>query len=245
MRKLIFGTILLLLPIICFGQLVKTSVIAASGSGVSGFPQILAGTVTGETNAPAFYRHVITMPDGVQVGDLILVLFACDGAETMSIYAGSNWTIEDQGTRATDQVTGAVVWKIAEGSDQLTLLGTSTESASFMVFRLSNFETTNPLTITKADAISTNPDPPSNTGEYGAVNYLWMAFVASGADVVATVAPADFGNLSTYVWSGGTTGANISQARREYNFADAYDPGTFTMDSQAWVCFNIIINPVQ
>jgi len=217
-------------------------------SGPSGFPQILAGTQSGETASAT--THVITMPDGVQNGNLILVFFAIDGDETITIAGASSsgWTIESQlGIDDVLDVSGAVVWCIMDETENLTLT-TTAEAGTHVSYRISGFKTANPLTVTNvAVGNNNNYDPPDNTGEYGAVNYLWFVFAAADnqdGDNVATVAPSDFGGLITV--TGTTTAvASSSVAYREYNTAAAYNPGTFTAASSSdYICFTIIVNPI-
>ncbi|HUX56274.1 MAG TPA: hypothetical protein VMV77_04825 [Bacteroidales bacterium] len=212
----------------------------------AGFPLILSGTVSGTESINA-YSHPITMPSGTQPGELILVLYTQDDDDSLSINiaaSGSNWHIEAEDSVYT-HVRGAVIWKIAEGGDVLLIDShlTGLEQASFMSFRISDFNTANPLTVTSAYAISTYSDPPSNTGEYGAKNYLWIVSSHQQGQIVATVAPADFSDLLTQL-GGGVSSVSISTANREYNTAAAYDPGAFTTAYASWVCFTIIVNPI-
>jgi len=140
---------------------------------------------------------------------------------------------------------GAVIWKIAEGSDALTITSVNYEESTFISYRISGFHSSNPMTVTNATGNSTNWDPPENTGEYGAVNYLWIVFAATDDDVVASVAPADFNNLVTQFADHAIGSASCSIADREHNTGGAYNPGTFTSDTEQWVCFTIIVNPEQ
>ena len=248
MRKLLI--LLLFLPIGLFGQIpkVKTSVSYAH-LGESGFPQIESGTQTGQTAQGT--SHSITMPTGVQVGELIMVLFAVDGVETISIntgISGDNWTIESQNSaNGTFDASGCVVWKIAEGSDVLTLT-TTIEQGTFISYRITDFKTSDPLTVTNTTALnaSNTYDPPSNTGDYGAVNYLWVVFAAvdNVRSEVASAAPTDFSDLTTQIGVD-VAAASSSAAIREYNIGTAYDPGGFTASAGLtdYVTFTIIVNP--
>src|SRR5688572_2922108 len=73
-------------------------------------------------DASATTTHPITMPSSVQVGDFLLVLFAIGGASTASVSSGTGWTLFDHDAFG---ATSAVFWKIADGSDALTI-GTTT-----------------------------------------------------------------------------------------------------------------------
>ena len=243
MKKL-FILLGLLLALQANGQL--AGIIGQGISGASGFPQVLAGTETGSETVNTL-SHPITMPTGTQAAELIAVCFATDGVETITINtvaSGLNWTIENFASQGSI-ITGAIVWKIAEGGDALTLTTGSLEMASFISYRISGFKIADPMTVTNNNGDGANADPPENTGVDGAVNYLWIAFAGwdASADVVATAAPTDFGNLEV-LHAASSNGTGLSTARREYNFGAAYNPGVFTSDAEQWVAFTIIINPI-
>lgn len=249
MRKLIIGILFLLLPIICFGQVVTSVVSYASGSGVSGFPQILTGTSTG-ADASVETTRAITMPTDVAVGDLILVLIACDGTDGTDLIintgvSGVNWTVENRQQYGTQNVTAEVIWKIAEGSDALTITSTA-EKVAYIAYRISNFKTSDPITVTNTTGVkTTNPDPPANTGVDGAVNYLWItwAITQNNPELVCSGAPTDFSGLVTQIATSASQ-QSVSSASREYNTAAAYDPGTFTCGDSWWLAYTIIVNPI-
>ena len=244
MKKILLTIGLLLTFTFVNGQLAGIISSEDASGVVCTFPTILSGTVQGTDVANAT-SHVIDMPSGATTGDLILVLFACDSNDGFTIDGASSagWSIESQTAEATGNVEGGVVWCIVNETENLTLATSSLEAGSWIVFRLSCFNTSNPLTVTNTNGNSTNADPPTNTGEYGAVNYFWMAFAGIDAQVAASAAPTDFINLLTEV-PGGTGSATVSVATREYNFADAYDIGAFTTTTEQWVAFSIIINPL-
>jgi len=191
--------------------------------------------------------HSINMPEGLINGDLILVFFSCDGNPAVSVNtetSGSGWTIESYGY-GTTAVTGAIIWKISDGTDVLTLTTDKAQVSNTQAYGLYNADETDPITVTSANGATGNPNPPSNTGAYGAVDYLW--FVVAAVDTyasLATAAPADFyGFHTTSIDVGGS--CSINSAYRSLNTADAYDPGTFTITpvDEQWVAFTVIVNP--
>lgn len=223
-------------------------VMASSGIvSVITFPQVLSGTVSGSVDSNST-SHSVTLPTGTQVGDLIVVFFGCDGSDVLTIntsVSGNNWTMEDSSKyEAGDFLSAGILWKVAEGSDTLQITSESLENHSWVSYRLSDYYSSNPLTITKAQPGSStaNADPPSNTGGYSTSKYLW--FVAAFLDDnQVTGVPTDFGNEVAYTPSG--SAPPISTTRREYEFGSAYDPDAFTSVSDQWLTFTVIVNPEQ
>ena len=193
--------------------------------------------------------HPIDLPGGLLTGDLILVFFSCDGNPTVSIntgVSGEGWTIESY-AYGTTAVTGAVIWKISDGTDALTLTTNQAQVSNTQAYGLYNVNASDPITVTSATGASGNPNPPSNTGAYGAVDYLWFAVAAADSYAsLATAGPADFyGFLATSINVGGSS--SINSAYRSLNTAGAYDPGTFTITptDEQWAAFTVIVNPAE
>jgi len=241
MKRLLF--LLLLIPIGLFGQrpIVSTNVSYATEYSPPGFPQIESGTAIGQETVNAT-SHSITMPTNVQSGELILALIGIDGTEEPVIntgVSGNNWTIEDSDNTSN---TGQVIWKIAEGSNALTLTTTNSEKCGFIVYRINYFLPADPVKSTHATGSTINANPPSNTGDYGAVNYLWITCAITNDATIATSAPTDFSNLLTTPIT--TSSAPVNTSDREFNTGVAYDPGNFTNTVVAWLAITIIVNPL-
>jgi hypothetical protein len=204
--------------------------------------EILSGTAQGHETSYVT-SHPVTMPTGVQIGELILVFICGNDSRTISIntgVSGNNWTIESNAT--SDATRGLVIWKFAEGSDALTLTSVEgTTKLAFISYRLSGVDTSNPLTATSATGASTNADPPSNTPEYGTYEYIWFAVAAIAEDTTPSAAPTDFTGLITEAGENGSLGV----AYRLYETDAAYNPGVFTSDIRYWIAFTVIVNPVQ
>ena len=189
--------------------------------------------------------HSINMPTGLSAGDLILVFFASDGVPAISIntgVSGNNWTIEADHVSGT-AASGAVIWKIAEGSDALTLTTDAAQQTKANAYGLSGVDASDPITVTEAAGNNVSPNPPSNTGLLGAVDYLWFAVAAIDSYITISAVPTDFDNLlSTNYNIGGS--CSINSAYRYHNTASAYDPDVFTSSGgDEWVTFTVIVNP--
>ncbi len=189
----------------------------------------------------ALTDHPITMPAGIAVGDLILVVFAVDTDPTVSIdtgVSGSNWTIE--GSLATsNKVTGTVVWKIAEGSDALELDTSGSEHGAAVAYRISGADEVDVTSVTGGS--DSSPNPPSHTPVGGSQDYLWIAGAMSSRSSTITVAPT---NYSNFLATGLVTGSpGLGTAERALT-ASSEDPGVFTSSvSKDWVTFTIAVHP--
>lgn len=220
-----------------------TEIIAGSNASGDSFPQIITTVTGGDYSAGT--SAVITFPEGAAVGNLISFVISCDANQTFSVSSGTGWTIETQINESFNAVAGCVVWKILDGSgDNLTIAwDNGSQETSWVGYRITGFDTEDPMTVTSADGgLTTNFDPPANTGLGGALDYLWIVAGCADEDIIATAAPTDFSDLLT-ANGGGAGGSTVSTATREYNTGDAYNPGAFTSANIRWVSFTIIINP--
>lgn len=207
------------------------------------FPQIRSSIRYGSETSNVT-AHSVAMPTDAEEGDLIVVLFAVDASETLSIdtvISGVNWTAE--ATQATTPITAGVFWKISEGegSDYLTI-NTSSEMASYITYGIYDYYEADPITVSSsATGSSTNMDPPSLTPTYPGRDTLWIVFGALDGTVYATAAPTDFTNL--IIANGASSdGVTCSSATMEYNTSSSYNPGTFTNSTEDWIAFTISIN---
>lgn len=188
------------------------------------------GTSTSDTTS-----HSISMPSGINVGDLLVVVFSVDGNPTCSVGSG-NWNKLGQASNST-VVTGAVFWKIAEGSDTCTVTTSASEQSTHVSLRISGAKF---LFGTSANGSSTNSNPP-NFDAYISKEYLWLATRSGDSTVVATAAPTNFSNLQTQTASG-TSGASTNTAER-ITTASSQNPGTFTSNTEQWVSWTLAAVP--
>jgi hypothetical protein len=187
--------------------------------------------------------HPITLPASIVAGNVLVVSFSVDAAPTITVntgVSGTNWQKMGQASNGT-VVTQAVFWKIAEGSDALTLTTSTSEESSHICHQVDLQGNTGwePRGVS-ANGASTNSNPPNLAFE-SAQDILWIATRGGDAQVVATVAPASFANLQTLA-ANTSTGASTNTAERSVN-ASSLDPGTFTSASEQWVSWTIGIGP--
>lgn len=204
------------------------------------FP-VVAARATGRTTTTNTSSHAITLPSGITAGDLLVVVFACDGDPTISVDTGASgggWNALTQGANGST-VSSNVFWKIAAGGDALTLTTSAAEQSSHASFRITGGYS---VSGTSANGSSTNSNPPSHSGPDGAQDYLWIATRAGDSTVVATAAPSSYTDLQTLA-AAGTGGASVNTAERSLN-ASSTDPGTFTSGSEQWVAFTLAVSPI-
>jgi hypothetical protein len=207
------------------------------------FPVIQA-TSSGRSNVNTT-SHSITMPAGVQVGDLLLVLISLDtaaGTSTLNQPAGwERFPVDYNG----DLITGAVYWQIATTtSPVLTLTSGTSEESTHIVYRISGAGI--PVAFS-ADGSGTNSNPPRlNTS--GARDYLSIVTrsgdTSAGTNTAATAAPAGYSGLITQ-FASTTNGANSNTAHRFITASSTHDPATFTSATEQWVSYTIAIPPAE
>lgn len=177
---------------------------------------------------------------GPSAGELLVAVIAVDGNDQWTIdesTSGKNWYVAAHVT-STNSVVGIVAIKVADGSDALRLISQSgTQQASSIVFRISGHGSY--AAVASTTGSGTNGDPPNGAITGAGQDCLFLTGLCTDAQVVASSAPASYGNLTTKV---ATTsgGASVSVADRNLN-ASSDNPGTFTNASEQWVAFTIAI----
>jgi hypothetical protein len=201
------------------------------------FPEVVSRS-SGELTT-AGTSHPITLPAGVEMGDLLLCIFSSDGNPTVSIGSGAGWVLLDQGVYGLT-VTSAVLYKVATGSDALTVDTTASEESSHIVLRIRDGGI--PTTAASASGASTNANPPSHTASRPA-NYLWVS-AASWDDIITpSAAPANYSNLTTKAATN-AAGASTATAERLL-YATTENPGAFTSVSEQWVAWTIAVPAIN
>lgn len=181
---------------------------------------------------------------------MLLCVFSCDcntgDSEYVDATAPGDWTRGGLGQNGNFNCIGAWFWKIAEGSDALTIttsgsVGSGAQQSTHICYRI-----TGGYSVTGSVATSTggsNSNPPSHTPPDGTQDYLWIVTRSGDNTVVATVAPTNFTNLLTEA-ANNTTGASTNTAERQFN-GSVLDPGNFTSGSEQWVSWTLAVSPVN
>jgi flavin-binding protein dodecin len=116
------------------------------------------GYATGYVSS-ADTSHVISIPEG-ETGDLIIVIFAADGART---FTASNYTLVDK-TDYSIAYSCAVYTRVATGSDSLTIATSGSETSCHVTLRVRNLSGEYTATVAKVTTDGatgiTDLDPP-------------------------------------------------------------------------------------
>lgn len=219
------------------------------GGVCNGFPT--AGERLTQNFSTAATAHNVTMPNVVDAGDLLLVLFTNDG--NAAVTTPSGWTAIGTQTRSNNSVRGSVYAKVAGGSEDGTNVdfstGVTSEEAAAQVYRIKAGDWYGAISGVEAASVdpgatTTTPNPPAlNPGGWGTENTLWIAYAAGSSYTAMTSYPANYASGTHNLSNTGTGGASASSAWRE-NAVASEDPGTFTMSTNSdGVSFTIAVRP--
>lgn len=206
------------------------------------FPTVVARTASEQASNADSFTVGLGAPSA---GELIVAVISFD-ANAVSPYwyvdtsvSGRGWwTAGFAASNAT--VAGMVAIKVAEGGDALKVVladSGGSEQASAITFRISGHG--GYAAVSSSTGNSTNGDPPNVAITGAAQDCLFIAALCTDAQVVASAAPASYGNLTTKVATN-AAGASVSVADRNLNAASD-NPGVFTNTTEQWIAFTIAI----
>jgi hypothetical protein len=182
--------------------------------------------------------HDMSMPNGiVPVGSMLLVLVSFAGTPTVTIGSGTGWTLGTPVAVGSD-LTAVYAWKIATGSDALTLNTSTSVKHTQYALCIKNATTLEVAHSTGVAAI--NGDPPSITPSGGLGNYLWLATRHASGSTTAFTLPTNMDSAQIYQ-DGDSTNCTtqIVQAR---STASSFNPNTYTTAfTSDWCCFTFAI----
>lgn len=208
------------------------------------FPAVVARTSSEQTSDADGFTVGLGSPTA---GELIVAIISVDlagsGADDTKwqideSVSGKNWWLAAK-VSSNAAVVGFVAIKIAAGGDALKLMfpdGVG-QQASAITFRVSGHGSY--AAVASAIGNSTNGDPPNGAISGSAQDCLFLAALCTDAQVVASAAPASYGNLTTKAATN-ANGASVSVADRNLNAASD-NPGAFTSTTEQWVAFTIAI----
>lgn len=205
------------------------------------FP-VVADTNTSAVNT-AGTSHAVSLPPNISVGNLLLVFFATDGDNTITNWGGfTELFSESNGTAASLHIG----YKIAVGSDTLTITTSESENSAHATYRITGHNTSQmPEVSTGQWGINDiNPDPDSLTPTGGAKDYLWIAVEGNDDDDTVATWPTNFDGSNLEQIATNPGGCNIGVGTYSYNAA-TLDPGTFLLDAaEQWVACTVAVHPV-
>ena len=195
----------------------------------------------------------VTLPAGTAAGDLLVLIAAFDGAasEPHDIFVvESGWTRAALAT-ASGHVSGAVLWKVATGSDAATvdLSGNSAaEVGGVIAYRITGHggqvECAHTDNYTSVSDLSATPDSPALTPTWGAADTLWItAASVDNASRTYTADPAGYASPVEYDGAASSASVRTRSMTKAANAATE-DPGAYTVNvTEQWVAFTIAIKP--
>jgi hypothetical protein len=205
------------------------------------FP-VVAASITSKEDSNTT-SHTVSLPSGISVGNLLLVFFATDGDNTITNWGGFTEIFSVSNGTASSLHVG---YKIAVGSDTLTVTTSSSEESSHVAYRITGHHTSQmPEASSGNTGNSDSPDPDELTPTGGAKDYLWIA--AEGNDHLDTTSawPTNFTLYNKEESNANAGGCNVGVGGYELN-ASVLNPGTFTLDAgEQWVACTVAVHPVS
>jgi hypothetical protein len=188
------------------------------------FPVVQA-TATGRITT-ASTSHSITLPAGIQTGELLFVILAIDPSTAqqvdMNVSSGTGWYKWNWGHDGT-LLSSTVFWKYATGSDALTISSDSSQTSAHFSARISGAKS--------FSADLTTGDTNDASGTYGGrgrgYEILNLVVNVNDGNLTAVTPPTGYTLLTSTSSPLSTTGASIAAASRtSYGSRDpGEDPG--------------------
>ena len=212
----------------------------------------IASSASWNSNAAAVTSLPITLPSGIQSGDLLLMFLGVDSSTDRLTNTG--WT--RLATSFDNSEYKYLLGRIADGTEGSTVSFTlsGAEPAGANTYRITgarNGLTTSEIAIAGPVEVTTNTasaDPPSLTPSWGAAENLWFAIciINDSAIGAVTAYPTnyDLGQYSNINGSGGGLGAVLSAARLLN--AATEDPSAFTWTTgRRGTAYTLAVRPAE
>jgi len=211
------------------------------------FPTI-AATVTSQEPDNTL-NHTVSLPAGIQSGDLLIVLFCTDGLGATTITfpnEGTDWIVLTYLSSGTNKVK--VCYRDADGEEgeSITVTTNTIQKSAHCAYRITGHSTSQaPECSTGATGASANPDPDSLTPTGGAKDYLWIALQGNDRDRTTSAYPTNYNLSQITIISVGSGGAGAAMCGRNLN-ASPEDPGTFSISAvDEWCAATVAVHPAN
>lgn len=209
------------------------------GGGGGGGTPVYESVATTESAADVT-SLVCNMPSGITAGDVLVAIVTADGSQTIS---ASGWTaLTANQTLSGSGATARAFWKVAAGSDTLTVTVPASERIAVVVVRASSASNAQ---ATWATGSATPAAPPTINPSGGTRDYLFLvgiAFASSAANPSAD--PSGYTPTANVVTTGGTAGQSVRQyaARRDATSVSSESPGTAAYaNATQWGAYTIAV----
>jgi hypothetical protein len=219
--------------------LARAAGLATSASGQRA-ARVTGSVKSGEAYDANLTAHVVSLPQGTQVGETLFVWSSFAGNPVVTLPAG--WNLLAQGNNGTD-VKGVAYWRVADGTETRDIVVTTSSGmrSGHAAYRIAGGATP-PLVSAVATGSSVAPDPPAfNPG--ASLPRLWLALAAhecSGA-FSSPVTSFPVGYNEDVAALSSASAAEMAVRRLD---AASENPGPFSkVTSTSWVAFTVAIEP--
>lgn len=214
------------------------------------FP-VVESVSRGNTNSNAT-SHSVVLPATINAGDILIALFACDGAPdiTWDQSTAGAWLKIFDVAGPSSAVKFAAYWKRAVGSEDgatLTIGTSASERSAYHVYRISGVDALwQPVASTPATGTSTAPNPASVSAPWGSADNLWIAAFAGDAataDASGYAYPTNYTTNGIYDEANNAAGCGLGSSYRT-NAGSSEDVGAWTINtSEQWIAATIALSP--
>jgi len=209
------------------------------------FPTI-AATVTSQEPDNTL-NHTVSLPAGIQSGDLLIVLFSVDAGPTITFpNEGTDWIVLKDLNSGANRIK--VCYRDADGGEgaSITVTTNTIQQSAHCAYRITGHSTSQaPECSTGVTGATANPDPDSLTPTGGAKDYLWIALYGSDRDRTTDGYPTNYNLSQITIVSTGVGGATAAMCARNLN-ASVEDPDTFTISaSDQWCAATVAVHPAN
>jgi hypothetical protein len=183
--------------------------------------------------------HAVTMPSGINAGD-VLLYFGCFAQPQPSLTYSGSWTnqqLTNHVLSLTNEICLAVATLVAAGGDTLTITSGATSKGAHAVYRVTGCDMSSWVQsndgCTPSEGSSANPDPPTVADTTNFTRNLWVAYMGISGTRTTTSYPANYTTAQLTQGSGSgsaSTNCTIAVAARILT-TTSDNPGAFTMSA--------------
>lgn len=217
--------------------------LAAGGGDFPVVEDIASGTLPFASQSTS---HSITLPSGVQAGDILVIFFTTNGVTHTPPAGWTQLLTEIGGT--SNAIRHSVFTRTADGSEGsgVTITTSANTGHVYVAYRVSGGASVEGQ-ITSVGS-NLNPDPPSLSPAWGEAKTLWIAAMGARSQGFGAGSLAITGFPSGYSDQlGPSAGLWVTGAAWRDSEAGTENPGTFTINSDGqsrfWIAVTIAIEP--
>ena len=197
---------------------------------------------TGASGPSNTTNHNISLPSGINIGNIIIVAFSTTSTPELNIDAavsGEKWNRLGSKVSSSSLATLTIFWKIAEGGDALTLSTSAARQSTHICLLLENG-----TTVSGSSDSNNGPDtdPPEHFPAGGAAERLWfvvrLATQSAGMTQLASAAPPGFSNLLSSLPANAAPTTEVAHASSS---AASLDPSPFSSPTTNCAVFTIAV----